>query len=142
MRQSEADQRQRTLRSAEELQAAGLVAQADMTQLADVESRFATAVSPTMLALIDRADPTDPIARQFVPGADELTLILEETPDPIGDHAHAPVEGVVHRYPDRVLLKVTPVCPVVRVPAVPPSGSVEPGVVDCTGSSTSPSDRT
>ncbi len=112
MTQAETDQHQRTLRSAADLRAAGFVAQADMAQLAEVEARYATAISPAMLALIDRADPADPIARQFVPGAEELTLIPEETPDPIGDHAHMPVDGVVHRYPDRVLLKVTPVCPV------------------------------
>ena len=36
----------------------------------------------------------------------------EERADPIGDHAHSPVEGIVHRYPDRVLLKLTHVCAV------------------------------
>ena len=65
-----------------------------------------------MAELIDRADPHDPIARQFVPDAAELEARPEERADPIGDHAHSPVEGIVHRYPDRVLLKLTHVCAV------------------------------
>ena len=65
-----------------------------------------------MAKLIDPADPDDPIARQFVPSARELEATPEERADPIGDHAHTPVRGVVHRYPDRVLLKAVHVCPV------------------------------
>jgi lysine 2,3-aminomutase len=62
--------------------------------------------------LIDRNDPADPIARQFVPDAAELDHRPEELVDPIGDDAHSPVEGIVHRYPDRVLFKLTHVCAV------------------------------
>src|SRR5690606_13721482 len=63
-------------------------------------------------ALIDRHDPADPIARQFVPSALELEEKPGERDDPIGDHVHEKVPGLVHRYPDRVLLKVTHACPV------------------------------
>src|SRR4030095_12550322 len=63
--------------------------------------------------LIDREDPgRDPIARQFVPSASETEVSPEELADPIGDDARSPVKGVVHRYPDRVLLKPLHVCPV------------------------------
>ena len=59
------------------------------------------------------ADPDDPIARQFVPDAAELDdARRRERADPIGDEAHSPVEGIVHRYPDRVLLKLVHVCAV------------------------------
>src|SRR6185312_14918069 len=44
--------------------------------------------------------------------ARELETTGEESADPIGDHAHSPVEGIVHRYPDRVLLKLVNVCAV------------------------------
>jgi lysine 2,3-aminomutase len=47
-----------------------------------------------------------------VPDARELDQRPEERADPIGDRAHEPVPGIVHRYPDRVLLKLTHVCPV------------------------------
>ena len=65
-----------------------------------------------MVALIDTHDPGDPIARQFVPDLRELDQRPEENPDPIGDKRHSPVEGIVHRYRDRVLLKIVHVCPV------------------------------
>ncbi len=102
----------KTLRSIPELQGAGLVADSDSAALEAVAARYAVAITPDMLALIDRSDPADPIARQLVPDARELDQRPEERADPIGDRAHEPVPGIVHRYPDRVLLKLTHVCPV------------------------------
>jgi lysine 2,3-aminomutase len=103
---------QRTLRSAGELIAAGLAPPERMAEIAAVAERFSVAVTPDMAALIDPADPTDPIARQFVPHGAELELSAEEMRDPIGDRILSPVKGIVHRYPDRVLLKPSHVCPV------------------------------
>ncbi len=80
--------------------------------LAAVAARYAVAITPDMERLIDEADPNDPIAKQFRPSAAELDVKPEELADPIGDDAHAPVEGVVHRYADRALLKLTHVCAV------------------------------
>ncbi|HEX2537031.1 MAG TPA: lysine 2,3-aminomutase, partial [Pseudolabrys sp.] len=92
----------KTLRTPEELAAAGLIAPDRAAALADVAARYAVAIPPALAALINRSDPNDPIARQFVPDAAELDVQKEENADPIGDHAHSPVEGIVHRYPDRV----------------------------------------
>jgi lysine 2,3-aminomutase len=78
----------------------------------DVAKRYAVAVSPTVRALIDPADPADPIARQFLPDVAELIVTADELFDPIADEAHAPVKGIVHRHPDRVLLKAVTRCPV------------------------------
>jgi lysine 2,3-aminomutase len=69
-------------------------------------------VSPELASLIDRNDDADPIARQFVPTAHELSVTPEERGDPIGDARHSPVPGIVHRHRDRVLLKAVTVCPV------------------------------
>lgn len=80
--------------------------------LDDVARRYAVAITPAMEALIDPADPDDPIARQFRPDVRELDTTPEELADPIGDDPHSPVTGIVHRYRDRVLFKVTAVCPV------------------------------
>ena len=102
----------RPIRTPAELTDAGLVAPDHLTGIERVAERYAVAISPAMAALIDRADPNDPIARQFVPDAAELNVTSEERADPIGDLAHSPVEGIVHRYPDRVLLKAVHVCPV------------------------------
>ncbi|MDK1491527.1 lysine-2,3-aminomutase-like protein [Sinorhizobium sp. 7-81] len=103
---------QRPIRTARELVGAGLVAPADEEAVARVTARYAVAISPTIADLIDRQDTDDPIARQFVPDIAELTQTPEERADPIGDGAHSPVSGIVHRYPDRVLLKAVHVCPV------------------------------
>lgn len=100
------------LRSPADLAAAGLVPEARVPELERVAERYAVAVTPAVAALIDPADPADPIGRQFVPDPAELTLLPEERADPIGDLAHSPVDGIVHRYPDRVLLKAVHVCPV------------------------------
>lgn len=98
------------LRGPADLVGAGLVAAERLAPLKHVAARYAVAITPAMADLIDPHDPADPIARQFVPDPAELDERPEERSDPIGDDAHAPVEGIVHRYPDRVLLKLTHVC--------------------------------
>lgn len=102
----------RAIRMPVELVEAGLAPAAKLDELEAVAARYAVAITPTVAGLIDRADPSDPIARQFVPDFAELTVTPEERADPIGDLAYSPVEGIVHRYPDRVLLKAVHVCPV------------------------------
>ncbi len=102
----------RPVRTAEDLVEAGLIEPSQRAAASDVAERYAVAISPAIAKLIDRYDPHDPIARQFVPDAAELTLLPEEREDPIGDKPHSPVAGIVHRYPDRVLLKAVHVCPV------------------------------
>lgn len=78
--------------------------------LARVAERYAVRVTPHLAAHMAADDPADPIARQFQPTAAELDSTPEERADPIGDHAHSPVPGVVHRYPDRVLLMPVGIC--------------------------------
>lgn len=102
----------RSLRSPDELAAAGLVTDARARALEPVTRRYAMALTPAMADLIDPADPRDPIAAQFVPDPAELATAAQELADPIGDEAHAPVEGIVHRYHDRVLLKLLHACAV------------------------------
>jgi lysine 2,3-aminomutase len=101
-----------TLREPTELVAHGLVSVADLAGLEKVAARYAVAVTPDVAALIDPDDPDDPIARQYIPRAEELVAQSNENPDPIGDDAHSPVSGIVHRYPDRVLFKLVHVCAV------------------------------
>ncbi|NGX97277.1 MAG: lysine-2,3-aminomutase-like protein [Candidatus Afipia apatlaquensis] len=101
-----------TLRTPAELIARGLASQDSLPDLEQVAARYAVAVTPDVAALMDASDPNDPIARQYVPSADELVTHSSENADPIGDHAHSPVSGIVHRYPDRVLFKPVHVCAV------------------------------
>jgi lysine 2,3-aminomutase len=102
----------RSSRTGAELAAAGLIEPERIAEIDRVAARYAVSITPAMADLIDPADPADPIARQFVPDAAELDAAPGEQPDPIGDGAHAPVKGIVHRYPDRALLTPLLTCPV------------------------------
>ncbi|MBV9833945.1 MAG: lysine-2,3-aminomutase-like protein [Alphaproteobacteria bacterium] len=105
----------KTARSLDDLLAVGALprAQAEDPALRAVAERYAIAVTPDVLASMRSRDPaTDPVARQYIPTADEAVVAPEELSDPIGDHTFSPVKGVVHRYPDRVLLKTLHACPV------------------------------
>jgi len=102
----------RPLRFARDLVEAGLASETDLPGLEAVAARYAVAITPAMADLVDPGDPADPIGRQFVPDPAELRATPEESADPIGDEAHSPVPGIVHRYPDRVLLKPLHACAV------------------------------
>jgi lysine 2,3-aminomutase len=99
-----------TLRTADALVAAGLVEPAERANIDTVAQRYAIAITPAVRALI--RERGDAIARQFTPDAAELRVAPNEAADPIGDDAFSPIKGVVHRYPDRALLKPLLICPV------------------------------
>jgi len=103
---------ERTLTSAAHLAEHGLVKSDEANHLERVTDQFGMAITPAMASLIDPGDPDDPIAKQFVPSQQELNIDALDIADPIGDQTHAPVTGIVHRYPDRVLLMPLRVCPV------------------------------
>jgi lysine 2,3-aminomutase len=100
------------LRTPAALVAATLVPPERLAVLEQVAARYAVSLTPDVIDIIHSDDPSDPIARQFVPDPAELAARPEERADPIGDDVHSPVEGIVHRYPDRVLLKLVHICPV------------------------------
>jgi lysine 2,3-aminomutase len=102
----------KTLRTLTDLEDRGLIGPDQVRELERVAAQYAVAISPAMADLIDTADPDDPIHRQFVPDGAELDRREEESRDPIGDEAHSPMPGLVHRYPDRVLVKLVHACPV------------------------------
>jgi lysine 2,3-aminomutase len=99
-----------TMRDPAALIAAGLAPPGSAAALAAVAARYAIAIPPVLARLIDT--PDDPIGRQFVPDPAELVVSPHEQADPIGDDALSPVTGIVHRYPDRALLKPLLACPV------------------------------
>jgi lysine 2,3-aminomutase len=101
----------RTLRTPRDLVAAGLLDPAAEAAVAEVAARYAISVTPAVAALIG-AGPDDPIALQYIPDAAELVTAPHEIEDPTADAPFTPVKGVVHRYPDRALLKPLLACPV------------------------------
>jgi lysine 2,3-aminomutase len=72
--------------------------------------KLALAITPYFFNLIDRTDPNCPIRQQVIPRAAEMILSEGEETDSLGEDAHSPVPGLVHRYPDRVLFLVTDRC--------------------------------
>ena len=95
---------EKVLRSLDDLAVEGF----SVEGLDPVIERYDVGVSALMKERIAHAN--DPIGRQFLPTKHELDILPDEHTDPIGDEAHSPVKGIVHRYPDRVLFKVTNVC--------------------------------
>jgi lysine 2,3-aminomutase len=106
-----------TLRTLDDLIASGAVDAAQGEALKPVVERFQVAVTPAMLGLMARDESGavaqgDAIAAQFIPDPREAMVAPEELADPIGDEAHRPLPGLIHRYEDRVLVQPTHVCAV------------------------------
>lgn len=119
----------RTLTTPRALREAGLIPAAALPGAEAVAARYSLSVTPAVAALIDPADPDDPIGRQYLPDPAELVTAPHELADPTADAPHSPVPGVVHRYPDRALLKPLLACPVYcrfcfRREAVGPDGGL------------------
>ncbi|MBV1706032.1 MAG: lysine-2,3-aminomutase-like protein [Hyphomicrobiales bacterium] len=100
------------LRTLDDLARAGLIDGQERARLAPVAQHYAIGVTATMAGLMVPGAADDPLARQFLPDSRELVQVPQELQDPIGDDAHSPVKGVVHRHADRVLLKMLLTCPV------------------------------
>lgn len=74
------------------------------------KGRLLMAIPPYWLSLIDPMRQTCPIRRQAIPTAEEFEVSLNDMEDPCGEDKDSPVPGLVHRYPDRVLLLATEKC--------------------------------
>ncbi len=76
-----------------------------------VITRYPFGVTPYYLSLIDPADPDDPVRKQAVPCFEEITMADMGEEDPLEEKRDSVVPGLVHRYPDRVLMVLTDICP-------------------------------
>ncbi len=76
----------------------------------NTQGLFRVDITPYFTSLIDPDDPNDPIRRQVIPTADEITPFTGMMEDSLAEDRHSPVPGLVHRYPDRVLMLVTTQC--------------------------------
>lgn len=72
--------------------------------------RFRMAITPYYATLMDSQNIDDPIKKQAIPSIEELTIQEDDMADPLNEESNTPVEGLVHRYPDRVLLLLTHKC--------------------------------
>ncbi|GAB4481510.1 MAG: KamA family radical SAM protein [Anaerolineales bacterium] len=71
---------------------------------------FRVDITPYFISLIDPDDPDDPIRKQVIPTATEMVPFTAMMEDSLAEDRHSPVPGLVHRYPDRVLMLVTTQC--------------------------------
>lgn len=71
---------------------------------------FRVDVTPYFISLVDPDDPNDPVRRQIIPRAEEMKAFTAMMEDSLAEDRHSPVPGLVHRYPDRVLMLVTTQC--------------------------------
>jgi lysine 2,3-aminomutase len=74
------------------------------------DGKFRVDVTPYFASLIDPDDPTCPIRRQVIPLARELKAFEGMMEDSLAEDEQSPVPGLVHRYPDRVLMLLTTQC--------------------------------
>jgi len=74
------------------------------------KDKLAMAITPYFFNLVDREDPSCPVRRQVIPRSGEMQTAPDEMLDPVGEENTKPVDGIVHRYPDRVLFLVTDRC--------------------------------
>lgn len=84
-------------------------AEPDFTEKKQDIPRLPAQVRRTILSPVPLEDA---VGKQYVPDSREKIVTPDEDADPIGDDAHSPVKGIVHRYPDRALLKITDTCAV------------------------------
>ena len=74
------------------------------------ESMLPVGITPYYMSLLDREDPMQPLRRTVVPVTGEFVRTPGEADDPLGEDGHSPTPGLVHRYPDRVLLLALDFC--------------------------------
>lgn len=83
------------------------------SEKADIErclAHFKMSITPYYASLMDRDNPSCPIRKQAVPSIQELDVRPCEMCDPLAEERQSPVEGIIHRYPDRVLFLLTRKC--------------------------------
>jgi lysine 2,3-aminomutase len=83
----------------------------ERSQLRLVSIKYPLAITPYYLSLMNADDPADPIRRQALPAPEELSMASIGMEDPLAEGEHSVVPGLVHRYPDRVLMVLTDICP-------------------------------
>ncbi len=83
----------------------------ERSQLRLVSIKYPLAITPYYLSLMNPDDPTDPIRMQALPAEEELSMTSVGMEDPLAEEEHSVVPGLVHRYPDRVLMVLTDICP-------------------------------
>jgi lysine 2,3-aminomutase len=98
------------IRQLDQLERMLTLSAAERTAVEMSPSKLPVGITPYFMSLLSRDDPNDALRRTVVPTVAEFTHAPEEADDPLGEDEQSPVPGLVHRYPDRVLLLVLDFC--------------------------------
>ncbi|MDX9800225.1 MAG: lysine 2,3-aminomutase [Spirochaetia bacterium] len=100
----------RTLERFEELTGIAF-SEKERESLEETIERFPVSITPYYLSLIDIDNyKNDPVFKQSFPDKRELEILKNDMSDPLSEEADSPVEGITHRYPDRVLFHISNIC--------------------------------
>ena len=105
-------QNRNRVRSLAELERLVVLSDDERAAIARHTGSLPVGITPYYAALLDSHDSSQALRRTVVPVLGEYETSHGENDDPLGEDAHSPVPGLVHRYPDRVLLLVTNFCSV------------------------------
>jgi lysine 2,3-aminomutase len=83
----------------------------EQAHIRTVIKRYPLSITPYYLSLVNPDDPNDPIRKQAVPCIQEITMNSIGLEDPLAEEKDSVVPGLVHRYPDRALMVLTDICP-------------------------------
>lgn len=83
----------------------------EQSKLKLVTAKYPLAITPYYFSLIDLDNPDDPIRKQAIPSIEEISMGSIGLEDPLEEKRDSVRAGLVHRYPDRVLMVLTDICP-------------------------------
>lgn len=89
----------------------GPVSAEERLKLERVLAKFPAIIPPYYLSIINFSNPHDPVRMQAFPSLEEIDFSRHGVPDPLEEEADMAVPGLIHRYPDRVLMQITNICP-------------------------------
>lgn len=103
-------QSQERIRTFEQIERMLVLSDPERAGLLGQGKLLAVGITPYYMSLLDRENAEQPLRRTVIPRADEFLRSPGEADDPLGEDGHSPVPGLVHRYPDRVLLLALDFC--------------------------------
>lgn len=98
------------IRRLDELERMLILSQDERAAIMEGGAMLPMGVTPYYMSLVSPERPDDPLRRTVIPSIHEFHRTAGEADDPLGEDRHSPVPGLVHRYPDRVLLLAVDFC--------------------------------
>ena len=98
------------IRSLEDFDRLVVLSEAERAAFVQGGTMLPIGITPYYMSLLDSEDPQQPLRKTVIPTTAEFVRTAGEADDPLGEDGHSPVPGLVHRYPDRVLLLALDFC--------------------------------